>query len=385
MFKKIFFFGALSLGLAINSVPAQSREARIERLRKHEAKLSNIMDGKRGRKTQAITAQFNETGTITIKNVAYWISKKAKKQVIVDPSLDKKTKVSFDIDAPDLWKALQEMAKEKELVAFELPDVGYTLGNKDWTVEKALQTMEDEKEARIQQFREHQKKIRQVIQRKREQRSSPNPPATAEQTTVSLQKKQGLVTVAIKNGKIDSVLAIISSQIKGFVTTQGTVSGSRISLLQEEVPIQMVLEQLCTDMPWYWWEDSAGNYVLIDLETYQSQFKNNQMEFHFPHQVTAPPRLTPAPDKNSPPVTVATSDGRLGSVCEILSKQTNLTFTFHGTVTGEKLVTILAEQQPLEMVLELICSPNNWVWWKDSEMSYAISDQVFYQKNIQQK
>lgn len=344
----------------------------------------------------------------------------------MDPSLETTKQYPFNIHSTKIWQELQTLADDNDLAATQVPELGYTLGKKGWNPQPVVEKEKARRKERLERMRQfeekrqareaqktgvktdsstttptvHSKGRNERIQRLREHEAQlgdrimsndrkRNGMKTA-QVTVPVNPKQqdDLVTVATKNGRIDSVLAIISSQIKGFVTTQGTVSASRISLLQEETPIQLVLEKLCTDNPWQWWEDSAGNFVLIDPETYKNSCQNtekNDVKFAFPHQVAPPPRLTPMPDKNSPPVTVATSDGRLGSVCEILSKQTNLTFTLHGTVNGENRVTVLAQNQPLEVVLEIICSPKNWVWWKDSEMSYAMSDQVYYQENIQQK
>lgn len=79
----------------------------------------------------------------------------------------------------------------------------------------------------------------------------------------------GMVTVATSDGKIDSVLAIISTQIEGSVSPFGKVAGNRVTILAEEQPVEAVLNQLANPNGWVWWREDTGDYGISDREYYE--------------------------------------------------------------------------------------------------------------------
>ncbi len=80
-------------------------------------------------------------------------------------------------------------------------------------------------------------------------------------------------------------------------------------------------------------------------------------------------------------VTVATNDGRIDSVLAVISTQIDATVSPFGKVPGSR-VTIIAEDQPIESVLNMLANPNNWVWWREDNGDYGIADRDYYEKNI---
>lgn len=80
-------------------------------------------------------------------------------------------------------------------------------------------------------------------------------------------------------------------------------------------------------------------------------------------------------------VTVATNDGRVDSVLAVISTQIEGTVSPFGKVPGSR-VTIIAEEQPVETVLNMLANPNGWVWWREDNGDYGIADREYYERNI---
>lgn len=83
----------------------------------------------------------------------------------------------------------------------------------------------------------------------------------------------------------------------------------------------------------------------------------------------------------APTVTVATNDGRVDSVLAVISTQITGSVSPFGKVPGSR-VTIIAEEQPIETVLNMLANPNGWVWWREDNGDYGIADREYYEKNI---
>lgn len=80
-------------------------------------------------------------------------------------------------------------------------------------------------------------------------------------------------------------------------------------------------------------------------------------------------------------VTIALSDGRIESATAILSTQISGSVSIFGKAANTR-VTVLAEEQPIESVLNMIANPAGFIWWKEDNGDYGIADREFYERNI---
>lgn len=80
-------------------------------------------------------------------------------------------------------------------------------------------------------------------------------------------------------------------------------------------------------------------------------------------------------------VTIGMVDQAVNTALSILSDQIPGTVTAFGNVAGNR-VTVLAEDAPIESVLNQIANPNGWVWWREDNGDFGIADKDFYERNI---
>ncbi|MCC5876448.1 MAG: type II secretion system protein GspD [Candidatus Sumerlaeia bacterium] len=80
-------------------------------------------------------------------------------------------------------------------------------------------------------------------------------------------------------------------------------------------------------------------------------------------------------------VTIGMVDQQINTALSILSDQLPGTVTAFGNVSGNR-VTVLAEDQPVESVLNQIANPNGWVWWREDNGDYGIADRDYYERNV---
>lgn len=80
-------------------------------------------------------------------------------------------------------------------------------------------------------------------------------------------------------------------------------------------------------------------------------------------------------------VTIALSDGRIESATAILSTQISGSVSIFGKAANTR-VTVLAEEQPIESVLNMIANPAGFIWWKEDNGDYGISDREYYERNV---
>lgn len=80
---------------------------------------------------------------------------------------------------------------------------------------------------------------------------------------------QNLVTLAMNGGRIEAATAIISSQIGGTVSAFGKISGTQVTVLAENQPVETVLSMLANPNGWVWWREPNGDYGIADREYYE--------------------------------------------------------------------------------------------------------------------
>ncbi len=80
-------------------------------------------------------------------------------------------------------------------------------------------------------------------------------------------------------------------------------------------------------------------------------------------------------------VTIAMNDGRIESAAAVLSSQAGGSVTIFGKAANTR-VTVIAEDQPIDSVLNSIANPGGFVWWRDDNGDYGIGDRDYYEKNI---
>ncbi len=79
-------------------------------------------------------------------------------------------------------------------------------------------------------------------------------------------------------------------------------------------------------------------------------------------------------------VTIGMNGGAIESAAAVLSASIDGTVNIYGKAAGLR-VTVLAEDQPIETVLGMICNPNGLTWWEENG-DYGISDRQYFEQNI---
>ncbi len=80
---------------------------------------------------------------------------------------------------------------------------------------------------------------------------------------------QQIVTLAMNDGKIETAVAILSSQIDGNVSVFGGAAGARVTVLMEDQPIESALSAIANPNGFVWWREDNGDYGIADREYYE--------------------------------------------------------------------------------------------------------------------
>lgn len=97
------------------------------------------------------------------------------------------------------------------------------------------------------------------------------------------------------------------------------------------------------------------------------------------------PRLAGAskPDPDSPKVTLIMSSGKPAQAAAMLAAQTKGIVAFSGAAADGQ-VTCIAQDLPIEQLLEQLALSNDWYWWRTEGGGYAIADREYYETNAYQ-
>lgn len=87
------------------------------------------------------------------------------------------------------------------------------------------------------------------------------------------------------------------------------------------------------------------------------------------------------PSAQPPLVNIILNQGKIEQALAMIKEQTGITILAKGRAAGQR-IDIIAQNEPLETVLEKICSPRKWVYHKVDETTYEIMDEQTYREQV---
>ncbi|CAN5201099.1 hypothetical protein BH09SUM1_BH09SUM1_25790 [soil metagenome] len=93
-----------------------------------------------------------------------------------------------------------------------------------------------------------------------------------------------------------------------------------------------------------------------------------------------PARIVTPP---TPVVDIAANDEAIETVVAAINSQIPAVdaLKLFGKVSGT-CMTVSAEKEPLDVILNRMTKPNNWVWWRSDAGNYGMADREYYARNL---
>ena len=178
------------------------------------------------------------------------------------------------------------------------------------------------------------------------------------------------ITVMTKGTQIETAVAIINSQSPDSpVRLIGRASKATVSIEADGLPLEQVLTKLAEPAGLVWWHDASG-YVIAG-KAYANTFGPDGEIAH-----KNPALLPPAPSAKSPKVDVTVDQAKMADVLNAIGMQIDKPIKAHGTALGS-VISMQAEGQPAEVVIDRITTPGGLVWWHE-DGGYGVSDAEYY-------
>jgi type II secretory pathway component GspD/PulD (secretin) len=97
--------------------------------------------------------------------------------------------------------------------------------------------------------------------------------------------------------------------------------------------------------------------------------------------LVAGPVALPAQGAADPKLEIALADGRMETFIMQFNSQSPRKLSVYGKV-AEQRVTIFADGESAESILNQVANKSGWVWWREDDGSFGLSDKEFYERNI---
>lgn len=171
----------------------------------------------------------------------------------------------------------------------------------------------------------------------------------------------------------------------------------KITINAREVTLEQAMDQIAKATGGQWWRTKDDRFVVGDARTYnEAKLKGEVAPERIPAAAAKPGEAaakkpgtekstaaapTPAPAKEEPRATLVFNQGKIEQVLMALSQQTGVRISPEGKTSGLR-VDVIAKDQPLTDILDMIANPKGLVWWKKADGSYGIADKNYYETNV---